>query len=105
MTDRYRKKQLGDPLTLRQLEVYQYIKRYFRRYGKAPTRWQIKEAMGYRSPNAAQDMVMNLVAKGALGHHPGQRRGLFPQAYTPPDRATDEDTRYTVNTPTRALHY
>lgn len=101
----YRKSEPGDPLTHRQLEVYRFIKAYFRKHAKAPTRQQIQDAFGFRSPNAAQDVVMTLVAKGALGHRPGKRRGIFPQAYTPPEIATDEDTRYTVNAPSRALHY
>jgi repressor LexA len=66
-------------LTPRQLEVYRYIRRYFRQFREAPTRQQIQEAFGFRSPNAAQEHVMALVRKGALAHTPGKFRGLVPQ--------------------------
>ena len=75
-----RKIQPGDPLDPRQKEVHAYILRYFRKFGESPTRQQIQHAFGFRSPNAAQDLVMKLVAKGALSHTPGKFRGIIPHS-------------------------
>lgn len=82
-------------LTERQREVHQYIRRYFRQFGEAPTRQEIQHAMGFRSPNAAQCYIEALAKKGAIEWTPGKHRGIVPRAAP---RSTDDDTRF-------ALHY
>lgn len=67
-------------LTERQRAVHDYIRRYFRQFREAPTRQQIQEAMGFRSPNAAQYYVEVLAKKGALEWTKGKFRGLVPQS-------------------------
>lgn len=81
-------------LTTRQREVHTFIRRYFRQFREAPTRQQIQEAMGFKSPNAAQYYVEVLAKKGALEWQPGKFRGIVPQS--PPE--LDSDVRF-------ALHY
>lgn len=81
-------------LTARQREVHNYIRTYFRQFREAPTRQQIQEAMGFKSPNAAQYYVEVLAKKGALAWEPGKFRGIVPQSAP----ELDSDVRF-------ALHY
>lgn len=87
----------GDPLTERQLQIYRYIRAHFRKHRRAPTRVQIQTAFEFKSPNAAQEVVMALVAKGALQHIPGRKGGLVPLAYTPPEQ--DGESHFTAHLP------
>lgn len=80
-------------LTQRQRDVHTYIKTYFRQFREAPTRQQIQEAMGFKSPNAAQYFVEVLAKKGALSWEPGKFRGIVPQSAPQPD----SDVRYSLH--------
>jgi hypothetical protein len=53
-------------------EVWEHIART----GSSPTRSEIAQAMGYRSANAAEEMVRRLARKGVLELTPGVSRGI-----------------------------
>jgi repressor LexA len=53
-------------LTERQQRVLDFIVEFMRAEGFPPTRAEICEALGFRSPNAAEDHLRALVKKGAI---------------------------------------
>ncbi|PCJ28724.1 MAG: LexA repressor [SAR86 cluster bacterium] len=63
-------------LTPRQEEILQFIKDYLRETGFPPTRSEIAQKMGFRSPNAAEEHLRALARKGAIEMMPGTSRGL-----------------------------
>ncbi|MDA7781998.1 transcriptional repressor LexA [Gammaproteobacteria bacterium] len=63
-------------LTLRQQQILNYIKDYLSETGYPPTRSEIAQKMGFRSPNAAEDHLRALARKGAIEIQPGASRGL-----------------------------
>ena len=63
-------------LTARQQEILNYIKDYLNETGFPPTRSEIAQRMGFRSPNAAEDHLRALARKGAIEIQPGTSRGL-----------------------------
>ena len=62
-------------LTLRQQQILNYIKDYLSETGYPPTRSEIAQKMGFRSPNAAEDHLRALARKGAIEIQPGASRG------------------------------
>lgn len=63
-------------LTARQAEVLALIRRNLKRTGMPPTRSEIAEALGFRSPNAAEEHLRALARKGAIELLPGASRGI-----------------------------
>jgi repressor LexA len=65
-----------DTLTARQAEILELIRSYIAEEGCPPTRAEIAEALGFRSPNAAEDHLRALERKGAIELVPGSSRGI-----------------------------
>ena len=65
----------GD-LTPRQREVLDFILASLRARGVPPTRAEIAQAFGFRSPNAAEAHLRALVRKGAIALLDGSARGI-----------------------------
>jgi repressor LexA len=63
-------------LTSRQQEVLDFIRDCVEADGLPPTRAEIARALGFKSPNAAEQHVKALVDKGVLEWVPGASRGL-----------------------------
>jgi len=63
-------------LTDRQQQVLQFIRDCISSDGLPPTRAEIAQALGFSSPNAAEQHVKALVNKGVLQWVPGASRGL-----------------------------
>lgn len=63
-------------LTSRQEEILAFIKDYLQETGFPPTRSEIAQKMGFKSPNAAEEHLRALARKGAIEMMPGTSRGL-----------------------------
>ncbi|TDB01800.1 transcriptional repressor LexA [Halomonas marinisediminis] len=67
---------MARPLTQRQQNVYDFIVKTMQELGYPPTRAEISRAMGYRSPNAAEEHLRALERKGAIRMISGTSRGI-----------------------------
>jgi repressor LexA len=65
-----------DELTRRQSEILHFIRRHIEKTGAPPTRADICEAFGFRSPNAAEAHLRTLERKGMIEIEPGTSRGI-----------------------------
>jgi repressor LexA len=65
-----------EDLTLRQGEILALIKEYVLDEGYPPTRMEIAEAFGFRSPNAAEEHLRALERKGFIELLQGSSRGI-----------------------------
>jgi repressor LexA len=65
-----------DELTPRQEQVLRLIREYLADSGFPPTRAEICRAMGFRSPNAAEEHLRALARKGAIEMLAGASRGI-----------------------------
>jgi repressor LexA len=63
-------------LTSRQAEILRFIRTHTEMQGFPPTRVEICEAMGFQSPNAAEEHLRALARKGAIEMIPGASRGI-----------------------------
>ncbi|MGB5261825.1 MAG: transcriptional repressor LexA [Gammaproteobacteria bacterium] len=63
-------------LTNRQAEILELIRSYIAEEGCPPTRAEIAETLGFRSPNAAEDHLRALERKGMIELVPGSSRGI-----------------------------
>ena len=63
-------------LTARQQQILELISTFIDREGMPPTRAEIAEILGFRSPNAAEDHLKALERKGAIEMMPGTSRGI-----------------------------
>lgn len=63
-------------LTTRQQEILDLIESYIETTGFPPTRANIAEVFGFRSPNAAEEHLKALAKKGAIEITPGASRGI-----------------------------
>ena len=63
-------------LTVKQQQILDYIKEHLNLTGFPPTRSDIANEMGYKSPNAAEDHLRALARKGAIEIIPGTSRGI-----------------------------
>ena len=63
-------------LTTRQAEILDLIRSYVAEEGCPPTRAEIAEDLGFRSPNAAEDHLRALERKGVIELVPGASRGI-----------------------------
>jgi repressor LexA len=65
-----------DELTHRQQQILQWIRDQIAGSGLPPTRAEICRAMGFRSPNAAEEHLRALERKGAIEMLAGASRGI-----------------------------
>lgn len=65
-----------DQLTPRQTQILKMIQDFIAECGMPPTRAEIAKALGFRSPNAAEDHLRALQRKGVLELLPGASRGI-----------------------------
>jgi repressor LexA len=65
-----------EDLTSRQKEILHLIREHTATSGFPPTRADICRAMGFKSPNAAEDHLRALERKGAIEMLPGASRGI-----------------------------
>ncbi|QFT54638.1 transcriptional repressor LexA [Microbulbifer sp. THAF38] len=63
-------------LTARQTQVLELIKTYLDDTGYPPTRAEIAQELGFRSPNAAEEHLKALARKGAIEMVAGASRGI-----------------------------
>lgn len=63
-------------LTSRQQQIYDFIRRGIEQSGLPPTRAEICEAFGFSSPNAAEQHLRALAAKGVIEMLAGASRGI-----------------------------
>lgn len=64
------------PLTSRQQQILDWIRRHLERTGMPPTRAEIATGLGFRTASSAEDHLRALARKGALELLPGASRGL-----------------------------
>ncbi len=76
-------------LTPRQAEILAFIKRCLEDNGFPPTRAEIAQKLGFKSPNAAEEHLKALARKGAIEMTPGASRGIRIPGFEP--GANDED--------------
>lgn len=67
---------MSTELTLRQREILAFIRQTLETEGRPPTRADVCEAFGFRSPNAAESHLRALAAKGAIVIEEGRARGI-----------------------------
>ena len=65
------------PLTKRQQEIFDFILECMAANGAPPTRVEIADHFGFRSPNAAEDHLKALDKKGHIELRSGTSRGIF----------------------------
>lgn len=65
-----------ESLTPRQAQVLDLIRGYIIATGYPPTRADIAQELGFRSPNAAEEHLKALARKGAIEMIPGTSRGI-----------------------------
>lgn len=65
-----------EDLTPRQRQVLKFIQDTLAEHGLPPTRAEIAEALGFKSPNAAEEHLRALQRKGVLDLRPGTSRGI-----------------------------
>ena len=65
-----------DKLTKRQEQVFDMIRAFMEEEGFPPTRAEMADELGFRSPNAAEDHLRALERKGAVELLPGASRGI-----------------------------
>ena len=63
-------------LTRRQSEILAFLKSKIEETGYPPTRVEIAEEFGFKSPNAAEEHLKALAKKGAIEMVPGASRGI-----------------------------
>ncbi|GAB3339547.1 MULTISPECIES: transcriptional repressor LexA [Chromohalobacter] len=63
-------------LTSRQQHVFDFIVKTMNELGYPPTRAEIARALGFRSPNAAEEHLRALDRKGVIRMIPGTSRGI-----------------------------
>jgi len=72
----YRIIAMASKLTDRQQQILDLIRQTVMRTGFPPTRAEIAQALGFRSPNAAEDHLKALARKGAIELTAGASRGI-----------------------------
>ena len=64
------------PLTARQQQILDWIRRHLETTGMPPTRAEIATGLGFRTASSAEDHLRALARKGALELTPGASRGM-----------------------------
>ncbi|UYG06089.1 transcriptional repressor LexA [Halomonas sp. M4R1S46] len=77
------------PLTPRQQNVFDFIVKTMNELGYPPTRAEISRALGFKSPNAAEEHLRALERKGAIRMIRGTSRGIRLPAQEPEAAAPD----------------
>ncbi|MDR5860373.1 transcriptional repressor LexA [Halomonas eurihalina] len=78
------------PLTPRQQNVFDFIVKTMNELGYPPTRAEISRALGFRSPNAAEEHLRALERKGVIRVIRGTSRGIrLPAQEAEPQTAGD----------------
>lgn len=67
---------MAPSLTTRQAEILELIREHIYQTGYPPTRADIAQRFGFRSPNAAEEHLKALARKGAIEMIPGTSRGI-----------------------------
>ena len=67
---------MNTTLTSRQTEVLELIRHHITDTGYPPTRADIAQELGFKSPNAAEEHLKALARKGAIEMIPGTSRGI-----------------------------
>jgi len=67
---------MNKPLTKRQQQVLGIVKDHIEESGYPPTRVDISQKLGFKSPNAAEEHLKALAKKGAIVLTPGTSRGI-----------------------------
>ena len=67
---------MDKPLTKRQQQVLEIVKDHIEESGYPPTRVDISQKLGFKSPNAAEEHLKALAKKGAIVLTPGTSRGI-----------------------------
>ena len=70
-------------LTPRQAEILAFIKQCLEDNGYPPTRAEIAQQLGFKSPNAAEEHLKALARKGAIEMTPGASRGIRIPGFEP----------------------
>ncbi|MCE3025907.1 transcriptional repressor LexA [Salinicola sp. DM10] len=84
---------MSRPLTARQQNVYDFIVKTMTEFGYPPTRAEIAKALGFRSPNAAEEHLRALDRKGVIRMIPGTSRGIrLPAAASTPEPLEPAET-------------
>lgn len=79
-------------LTERQQRVFDFIRQFMDSEGMPPTRADIARALGFKSPNAAEDHLKALARKGFIEMIPGASRGIrLPEEMYGVEDALDTD--------------
>ena len=78
-------------LTPRQAEILAFIKRCLEDNGFPPTRAEIAQKLGFKSPNAAEEHLKALARKGAIEMTPGASRGIRIPGSGPQAKAKADD--------------
>jgi len=73
------------PLTKRQKEILIFISDHIHSVGFPPTRNELSEHFGFRSPNAAESHLRTLERKGMIRIAPGHSRGITLTALSHPN--------------------
>ncbi|WP_044875071.1 transcriptional repressor LexA [Pseudomonas sp. LFM046] len=76
-------------LTPRQAEILAFIKRCLEDNGFPPTRAEIAQELGFKSPNAAEEHLKALARKGAIEMTPGASRGIRIPGFEPGNNEDD----------------
>lgn len=63
-------------LTARQQQIYDLIRAHIERSGMPPTRAEIAQTLGFKSPNAAEEHLKALARKGVIEIVTGASRGI-----------------------------
>ncbi|MGY6273766.1 transcriptional repressor LexA [Achromobacter denitrificans] len=79
---------MASKLTDRQQQILDLIRQTVARTGFPPTRAEIAQALGFRSPNAAEDHLKALARKGAIELTAGASRGIRLKDASPPAQAS-----------------
>nr|WP_298059569.1 transcriptional repressor LexA [uncultured Halomonas sp.] len=85
---------MSRPLTARQQNVYDFIVKTMNELGYPPTRAEIAKALGFRSPNAAEEHLRALERKGVIRIIRNTSRGI---------RLPSQDPQDALNSATAAL--
>lgn len=76
-------------LTPRQSEILDFIKQCLEDNGFPPTRAEIAQQLGFKSPNAAEEHLKALARKGAIEMTPGASRGIRIPGFEPNSQEED----------------
>jgi len=95
---------MATKLTARQQEILDFIRREIQRTGFPPTRAEIAQALGFKSPNAAVEHVRALARKGAIILTAGASRGIrlaepYAQPHAEPGLAASNQQAFTLQLP------